>query len=64
MLGKFADFKPKFVRRYFDLSKVLSECAQKYNEDVKTGRFPADEEVYKLSEDELNQLNLHRGLKC
>lgn len=64
MLGKFADFKPKFVRRYFDLKSVLVDCAKKYNDDVKSGSFPSEEEVYKLSEEELNQLNLHRGVKC
>lgn len=60
MLGKFSDFKPKFVRRYGDMKSLIFECAKQYDSDVKTGKFPSGEEVFNLSETELEQLNLHR----
>ncbi len=53
LFGKFSDFKPKFARRYGDMKSLILECAQKYNADVKSGNYPADEEVFKLSEEEL-----------
>lgn len=62
MLGKFSEFKPKFVRRYGDLKSVITACAQEYHNDIKSGNFPSDEEVYHLSEDEAQQLNLHSGV--
>ena len=53
LFGKFSDFKPKFARRYGDMKSLILECAQKYNADVKSGNYPNDEEVFKLSEEEL-----------
>lgn len=64
MLGKFSEFKPKFARRYGDVKSLILECAKQYDYDVKNGAFPSDDEVFKLSEDELKQLNIHRGVKC
>ncbi len=54
MLGKYSDFKPKFVRRYADLKSVIYDAAKRYDEDVKSGAFPSDDEVYK--QEELRQL--------
>ncbi len=59
MLGKFSDFKPKFVRRYGDLKSYITDCATKYHNDIKSGSFPSDEEVYHLTDDEAKQLNIH-----
>ncbi len=47
MLGMF-DWTPKFVRRYADLGNVVSQAASQYANDVRTGRFPAEAELYKL----------------
>ena len=46
MLGKFSEFKPKFARKYGDMKSLILECAKKYNDDVKSGRFPSDDEVF------------------
>lgn len=59
IFGKFCDFTPKFARKYGDLSLLIKNCAKDYIKDVQTGKFPSDEEVFKLSEEELNQLNIH-----
>lgn len=46
VFGKFSDFKPKFARRYGDMKSLIIECAKKFNDDVKSGRFPSEEEVF------------------
>ena len=46
VFGKFSDFKPKFARKYGDMKKLILTCAKQFDEDVKSGRFPSDEEVF------------------
>ena len=46
VFGKFSDFKPKFARKYGDMKELILSCAKKFNEDVKSGSFPSDEEVF------------------
>jgi len=58
MFGKYSEFKPKFARRYGDMHAFILDCASRYNSDVKNGGFPGDEEVFKLSQEEL--INLHK----
>ena len=55
LFGKFSGFKPKFARRYGDMRALILQCAQKFNEDVKNGNYPNDDEVFKLSEEELEK---------
>lgn len=63
MLGKFSEFKPKFARKYGDMKSLILDCARKFNSDVKNGAYPCDDEVFKLSDEELKQLNLHRDIE-
>ncbi len=46
MLGLFADFTPKFVKRYAALGDAIRDAARSYAEDVRTNRFPAPEHTY------------------
>lgn len=46
LLGLFDEFKPKFVRRYAHLSGEIREACQEYLKDVKSGKFPSEEESY------------------
>ncbi len=46
MLGLFEEFKPKFVRRYTELAKIIKNAFENYIADVKSGRFPAEGEFY------------------
>ena len=59
IFGKFSDFTPKFARKYADLSLLIQNSAKQYIEEVKNGKFPNEEEVFNLSEEELRQLNIH-----
>lgn len=46
ILGLFEDFQPKFVRRYAQLAGEIRKACQNFLNDVKSGKFPADEESY------------------
>ena len=46
MLGLFRQYKPKFVRRYAELSDSALQGLKKYVDDVRKGTFPSDEESY------------------
>ena len=49
MLGLFAEFTPKFVKRYRELGGEIRAAAHEYAEDVRQGRFPAPEHTYTAS---------------
>ena len=46
MLGMTKGFTPKFLRRYADLSTVMTDAIGQYITDVKKVTFPNDEEQY------------------
>jgi len=65
LLGKYTDFKPRFVRRYASLDEVCSEAIKNYASDVMTSKFPNAQESFFLSETEekLFQDRLKAGSK-
>ncbi len=46
MLGLNKDFSPRFLRRYADLDKSMTDAVSKYIDDVKKGDFPNENERY------------------
>lgn len=46
MLGLFSRFKPRFVRRYLELSEQIGTTVEQFCRDVRSGEFPSDEESY------------------
>ena len=46
MIGLCDKFSPKFVKKYLDLSRLLEEAFGSYREDVKSGKFPAEEHSF------------------
>ncbi|WP_421875564.1 3-methyl-2-oxobutanoate hydroxymethyltransferase [Marinoscillum sp.] len=46
MLGITQDFKPRFLRQYADLNKVISDATTNYIRDIRSGEFPNDKESY------------------
>jgi 3-methyl-2-oxobutanoate hydroxymethyltransferase len=49
MLGLFAEFTPKFVKRYRLLGDEIREAAREYADEIRDGRFPAEEHTYRGS---------------
>jgi 3-methyl-2-oxobutanoate hydroxymethyltransferase len=50
---------PKFVRRYADLKAASVNALAAFASDVRTGRFPADEESYHLNDAVAEALGLY-----
>lgn len=46
LLGVFTDFKPKFTKRYTNLTEVAVKGLKQYVAEVKDGRFPDDDHSY------------------
>lgn len=46
MLGITQEFSPRFLRRYADLSDVMTKSIEQYVSDVRSGDFPNEEEQY------------------
>lgn len=46
LLGLDTGHTPKFVRKYLDGERVVTDALNHYDDDVKAGRFPAAEESY------------------
>lgn len=46
VLGLFSDFTPKFVKRFADLSPIISQAAAEYAAEVKARAFPAPQHCF------------------
>jgi 3-methyl-2-oxobutanoate hydroxymethyltransferase len=46
VLGLFSDFTPKFVKRYTDLSPLITKAAEDYAAEVKARSFPGPEHCF------------------
>jgi 3-methyl-2-oxobutanoate hydroxymethyltransferase len=59
LLGIFSDFKPKFTKRYANLTELAVQGISAYVADVKAGTFPDDDHSYAVDEKEYERfLNL------
>ena len=52
LLGVFTDFKPKFTKRYANLTEVAVNGIKAYVNDVKGGTFPDDDHSYIVDQKE------------
>ena len=48
LIGQFQAFTPKFVKKYANVAQVVTDALSAYIDDVKAGRFPADEHCYHM----------------
>jgi 3-methyl-2-oxobutanoate hydroxymethyltransferase len=46
LLGMLPGPAPKFVRRYADTHALHAEAIRRWAEDVRSGKYPTDEETY------------------
>jgi 3-methyl-2-oxobutanoate hydroxymethyltransferase len=66
ILGGFVgDIRPRFVRRYADLDRTVTDALGRYAADVRAGRFPAPEHCYPIDAAEEAAIRACRqGLPC
>ena len=55
LLGVFTDFKPKFTKRYANLTEVAVNGIKAYVADVKQGTFPDDDHTYTVDDAEFEK---------
>ena len=56
LLGAFDTFKPKFAKRYANLSEVATKAFSDYVQEVQKGKFPDADHSYKMKEEEIKKL--------
>ena len=56
LLGAFDTFKPKFAKRYANLSEVATKAFSDYIKEVQTAEFPDADHSYKMKEEEIKKL--------
>ena len=57
MVGMFEKFIPSFVKQYANLASQIKEAVATYNEEVKNGSFPSEEQSFNVQVDIQNLLN-------
>ena len=61
LLGMYDKIKPKFAKRYMNLSEDIVKSLENYKRDVESGEFPTKENSFSMNEDELNKLREELG---
>ena len=56
LLGAFDTFKPKFAKRYANISKIATEAFSDYAAEVRSGTFPGTDHSYQMKLDEIERL--------
>lgn len=52
MIGQFQAFTPKFVKQYGDVAGVVVKAMREYCDEIRQGKFPTDDHVYRMIEGE------------
>ena len=52
LIGQFQAFTPKFVKKYCNVTEVITNAMKAYCEDVRAGKFPGEEHCYRMIEGE------------
>ena len=61
LLGMYDKIKPKFARRYLDLSEDITKALENYKKDVELGIFPSQENWFSMDDKELEKLREEIG---
>jgi len=56
LLGMYDKIKPKFVKRYMNLSEDIVNAVENYKKDVESGSFPSPENWFTMDENEFKKL--------
>ena len=61
LLGMYDKIKPKFAKRYMNLSEDIVKSVENFKKDVESNTFPAQENWFSMNEDELKKLREQLG---
>lgn len=61
LLGMYEKIKPKFAKRYLNLSEDIVKSLENYKTDVESGVFPAQENWFSMEEEEFKKLREQIG---
>ena len=61
LLGMYDKIKPKFAKRYMNLSEDIVKSLENYKKDVESGVFPAKENWFSMDDEELKKLREQIG---
>ena len=56
MLGMYADFTPKFVKKFANVGEVMKAAFARYIEEVGSGAFPSEEHCYAIDSEIIEKL--------
>lgn len=56
VVGLYDKLKPRFVKRYLELSQQIVKAVEAYKNDVVSGKFPAKEHSFSMDKSELERL--------
>ena len=56
MLGLFSRYTPKFVKKYADLSPLISKAVEDFKNEVIQEKFPDDQHSFSIKEEEFKKL--------
>ena len=63
LLGMFDQFKPKFTKRYANISQIAVDALKTYAAEVRGGQFPDADHSYTMKADEIAKLEAALGKK-
>jgi 3-methyl-2-oxobutanoate hydroxymethyltransferase len=61
LLGMFEKIKPRFAKRYLNLSEDIVKALENYKNDVELGTFPAQDNWFSMDDDEFKKLREQIG---
>ena len=61
LLGMYEKIKPKFAKRYMNLSEDIVNSLENFKKDVESSTFPAEEHWFSMNGDELKKLREQIG---
>jgi len=56
MLGIYEDIRPRFVKRYAELSNSIFQAISRYRSDVKSRKFPEEQNIFHMNPNEYKEL--------
>jgi 3-methyl-2-oxobutanoate hydroxymethyltransferase len=61
ILVLYEKIKPKFAKRYLELSLDIVKAVESYKNDVVSGKFPSNEHSFSMDKSELERLRKELG---